>query len=146
MSSAVTKRAGRFLFLDYEDPPAGGRLGQVIRVSDEPIAQLVAASFVEFLNRVAEAPVYDDDPEFDLLAARPDEAFRYGGVKGNSGGSTGFTWWPGSWDQGRCRVPQPRRRPVSREINEPGYVFGDIFARFSGGVLQNTVSVASRPH
>ena len=62
---------GSFLFLDYEDPPAGGQPGQVIRVLEEPIAQFVAASFVEFLNILADAPVYDDDPEFDPLSWRP---------------------------------------------------------------------------
>ena len=58
---------GTFLYIDYEDPPAGGRLGQVIRIGEEPIAQWVAGSFVEFLNLVADAPVHDDDPDFDPL-------------------------------------------------------------------------------
>ena len=60
-------QSGSTLFLDYEDPPAGGRLGQVIRIGEEPIAQWVAGSFVEFLNLVADAPVHDDDPDFDPL-------------------------------------------------------------------------------
>lgn len=60
-----------FLYLDYEDPPAGGKVGQVIRIGQDPIAEYVAASFVEFLNLVADAPVRDDDPDFDPLKWRP---------------------------------------------------------------------------
>jgi hypothetical protein len=62
--------SGTFLFLDYEDPPAGGQPGQVIRIGEDPIAEFVAASFVDFLNLVADAPVFDDDPEFDPLQWR----------------------------------------------------------------------------
>jgi len=59
--------SGEFLYLDYENPPKGGRLGQVIRIGEEPTAQYIAGSFVEFLNMVAAAPVYDDNPDFDPL-------------------------------------------------------------------------------
>lgn len=62
---------GSFLFIDYENPPAGGQLGQVIRLTEEPVAQFVAATFVDFLNLIVDAPVYDDDPDFDPLAWRP---------------------------------------------------------------------------
>lgn len=61
--------SGSALFLDFEDPPAGGKPGQVIRVGEEPVAELVAASFLEFLKLVATAPLYDDDPDFDPLAS-----------------------------------------------------------------------------
>lgn len=60
--------SGTFLYLDFEDPPPGGRLGQVIRTGEEPSAEYVAESFVDFLMLVAKAPAYDDDPEFDPLA------------------------------------------------------------------------------
>lgn len=58
---------GSFLFIDYETPPQGGCLGQVIRIGEEPVAQFVASSFADFLDRVADAPAYDDDPDFDPL-------------------------------------------------------------------------------
>ncbi|MGR8936018.1 MAG: SMI1/KNR4 family protein [Gammaproteobacteria bacterium] len=64
------ERSGTFLFLDYEDPPPGGQLGQVIRIGEDPVAEFVAASFVDFLNLVADAPVYNDDPDFDPLEWR----------------------------------------------------------------------------
>lgn len=63
--------SGSNLYLDYEDPPEGGRPGQVIRVGEEPVAEFVAASFVDFLNMIAEAPAHDDDPDFDPLRWRP---------------------------------------------------------------------------
>ncbi|HSV48002.1 MAG TPA: SMI1/KNR4 family protein [Ramlibacter sp.] len=63
--------SGKFLFLDFEDPPAGGHLGQVIRMGEEPTAEFVAPSFLEFLRMVSRAPAYDDDPEFDPLKFDP---------------------------------------------------------------------------
>lgn len=60
--------SGSALYLDYEDPPPGGTLGQVIRIGEEPVAEFVAPSFVDFLLRVAQAPVHDDDPAHDPLA------------------------------------------------------------------------------
>lgn len=59
--------SGSSLYLDYVTPPAGGTLGQVIRDGEEPIARFVAASFVDFLNLIADAPVHDDVPDFDPL-------------------------------------------------------------------------------
>ncbi len=59
------------LYLDYEVPPAGGSLGQVIRIGANLNAEYVAASFVDFLNMIADAPVYDDDPDFDPLELQP---------------------------------------------------------------------------
>ena len=58
------------LYFDYVEPPAGGRLGQIIRIGEDT-AEYVAASFVEFLNLVADAPVRDDDSDFDPLKSRP---------------------------------------------------------------------------
>lgn len=55
------------LYIDYEDPPKGGRLGQIIRIDESGYAEYVAPSFVDFLNMVANAPVHDDDPDFDPL-------------------------------------------------------------------------------
>jgi cell wall assembly regulator SMI1 len=63
--------SGSGLYLDYEDPPEGGHRGQVIRIGEEPIAEFVAASFVDFLNLIAAAPANDDEPDFDPLAWRP---------------------------------------------------------------------------
>ena len=57
------------LYLDYEDPPSGGQLGQVIRIGVD-FLEYVAPSFVDFLNMIADAPVYDDDPDFDPLAGK----------------------------------------------------------------------------
>jgi cell wall assembly regulator SMI1 len=65
--------SGSFLYLDFEDPPEGGTRGQVIRIGEEPTVEYVAASFVDFLNLIAEAPVLDDvqdDPNFDPLRWR----------------------------------------------------------------------------
>lgn len=62
--------SGSSLFLDYI-PAAGGQLGQVIRIGEDPIAKYVVSSFVGLLNLVADAPAYDDDPEFDPLAWKP---------------------------------------------------------------------------
>ncbi len=59
--------SGSSLFLDYETPPAGGMLGQVIRVGEDPVAKFVSASFVDFLNLVAAAPAFKDDVDFDPL-------------------------------------------------------------------------------
>lgn len=59
--------SGSFLFLDFEDPPEGGAPGQVIRTGEDPSAECVAPSFVAFLQLVASAPLYDDDPEHDPL-------------------------------------------------------------------------------
>jgi cell wall assembly regulator SMI1 len=59
---------GTFLYLDFEPPPPGGRLGQIICFNEEPVAKLVAPSFLEFLRKVAAAPPYDDDPEADPFA------------------------------------------------------------------------------
>lgn len=35
------------------------------------IAEYVAASFTDFLKLIADAPVFDDDPDFDPLAPPP---------------------------------------------------------------------------
>ncbi len=59
------------LYLDYENPPAGGQLGQIIRIGVESKAEYVAASLADYLNMIADAPVYDDDPDFDPLKLRP---------------------------------------------------------------------------
>jgi hypothetical protein len=60
--------SGTFLYLDYEDPPAPGRLGQVISIGEEPVAEYVAPSLADFLLMVANAPAFEDAPEdFDLL-------------------------------------------------------------------------------
>lgn len=63
----IHEYSGTGLELDYEDPPEGGRLGQVIRIGESAYAEYVAPSFVDFLNMVANAPVHDDDPDFDPL-------------------------------------------------------------------------------
>ena len=63
--------SGTSLYLDYENPPEGGQLGQVIRVGEGLDVAYVASSFVEFLNLIANAPCADDDPDFDPLQWRP---------------------------------------------------------------------------
>lgn len=57
--------SGSFLFLDFEDPPSAGSPGQVIRIGEEPIAEFIAPSFVDFLEMVALSPMHDDKPEYD---------------------------------------------------------------------------------
>ncbi|HEY8360356.1 MAG TPA: SMI1/KNR4 family protein [Ramlibacter sp.] len=59
--------SGSALYIDFEDPPEGGRPGQIIRIGEEPVAEIVALSFIEFLNMVAAAPLHDDDPDLDPL-------------------------------------------------------------------------------
>jgi hypothetical protein len=64
----IYHNSGAFLYLDYEAPPKPGRLGQVISIGEEPVAEFVATSLVEFLSMIATAPACDDVPEdFDVL-------------------------------------------------------------------------------
>lgn len=63
--------SGTFLYLDYEEPPEGGHLGQVIRIGEDLDVEFVATSFVDFLNLVASAPFNFEDSDFDPLQWHP---------------------------------------------------------------------------
>jgi hypothetical protein len=65
------ERSGGFLYLDFENPPADGRMGQVIRIGEDPRAEFIAPSFIDFLELVAAAPLCEDDPDLDPLLPRP---------------------------------------------------------------------------